>query len=134
MNFLCISIFFSSTIIIEVFFNVEEILILRKLIIFRGLFILIPSMMILAISGKILSKKFVKNDAINKKQKRMPIIAFNGLLILIPSAIFLYNSSIYLKFDTTFYIVQSLELIAGLINIFLMYMNFKDSKKIYSSI
>lgn len=62
----------------------------------------------------------------------MPIIALNGIFILIPSAIFLYYSSMNFNFDTTFFVVQALELFAGFVNLFLMFLNIKDSKKIYS--
>ncbi|WP_406239937.1 hypothetical protein [Nocardia sp. NBC_01009] len=53
----------------------------------------------------------------------MPFIAANGLLILIPSAISLDILASHENFGAAFYCVQTLELIAGAINIALMSLN-----------
>ncbi|MFV0292431.1 MAG: hypothetical protein ACK5II_04110 [Paracoccus sp. (in: a-proteobacteria)] len=61
-----------------------------------------------------------------RKKKRMPIIAANGILVLIPSALYLSGKASAGTFDTGFYIVQSLELVAGAANIILLALNMRD--------
>ena len=56
----------------------------------------------------------------------MPFIGANGVLILIPCAIFLHRWASVGTFDTTFYIVQSLELVVGATNLTLMSLNIRD--------
>ena len=56
----------------------------------------------------------------------MPLIALNGLLILVPSALFLAAKASAGAFDTAFYAVQTLELAAGAVNIWLLGVNFRD--------
>jgi hypothetical protein len=56
----------------------------------------------------------------------MPFIAGNGILILIPSALFLAAKADAVEFDTMFYAVQTLELIAGATNITLLSLNIRD--------
>ena len=59
----------------------------------------------------------------------MPFIAANGILILLPSAIFLNQWAAAGIFDTQFYVVQGLELLAGAINLTFMGMNIRDGLK-----
>lgn len=56
----------------------------------------------------------------------MPFIGANGVLVLIPCAIFLDSWVSSGAFDTTFYIVQGIELVAGATNLTLMSMNIRD--------
>ena len=56
----------------------------------------------------------------------MPFIAANGVLILVPCAIFLNRSAVAGTFDTTFYLVQGLEFLAGATNLGLMGLNIRD--------
>ena len=67
-----------------------------------------------------------KDAPARAKKKRMPIIALNGLLILLPSAWFLAGKSAAGEFDTVFYAVQVLELVAGAANIMMMGLNIRD--------
>lgn len=64
------------------------------------------------------------------KQKRMPFIAANGILILIPSALFLSFKAQTGAFDTGFYAVQAIELIAGAVNIALLSLNMRDGMRL----
>ena len=66
---------------------------------------------------------------VGTKLKRMPIIAANGLLVLIPSALFLAAKAGAGEFDTAFYAVQAIELIAGAVNLVLLSMNMRDGLK-----
>jgi hypothetical protein len=59
----------------------------------------------------------------------MPFIAANGLLVLIPCAIVLDRWAAADTFDSTFYLVQGLELLAGAANLTLMGLNIRDGLK-----
>ncbi|WP_072680927.1 hypothetical protein [Arcobacter sp. LA11] len=129
ISFLSITLFFTSTLIVELFFGFEQIAFVKDKIVCPGLFILVPSIIITAISGNIIAKKSKKVELIKVKKKRMPIIAFNGVVILIPCAIYLNILASSGTFDTVFYSVQLLELFAGATNMTLMFMNIRDSRK-----
>ena len=58
--------------------------------------------------------------------RRMPIIAANGLLVLIPAALFLSWKAATDEFDSAFYAVQALELVAGAVNFTLLALNMRD--------
>ena len=62
--------------------------------------------------------------------KRMPFIAANGLLILVPAAIFLDQWASAGAFDTKFYLVQAVELLAGAVNLTLMGLNMRDGLRL----
>ncbi len=122
---LCIAIFFTSTLAVELFGSEEAIKIVKVLVVTPGLYILIPAMALVGGTGFSLSKNR-KAQLIGKKKKRMPFIAANGLLVLTPCAIYLSlwaNSGL---FDTRFYIVQGVELMAGATNLILMGLNLRD--------
>lgn len=122
---LCIATFFSSTIIIELFGTVESIANLKSLIVWPGLFILVPSIALTGASGFTLAKHR-NGRLVQKKRKRMPIIGANGILVLIPCALFLDCWASAGAFDTAFYLVQGVELLAGAVNLILMGMNMRD--------
>ena len=67
-----------------------------------------------------------KHAAIVAKRRRMPFIAANGVLILLPCAFFLNSRAAAGQFDSVFYIVQSIELIAGATNLTLLGLSMKD--------
>ncbi|MGO7133508.1 hypothetical protein AB9E06_21895 [Rhizobium leguminosarum] len=60
----------------------------------------------------------------------MPLIASNGILILIPALLFFAPKARAGEFDTTFYIVQAIELIAGATNIVLLGLQMRDGMKL----
>jgi len=94
----------------------------------RGMIILIPAMVIVGATGMSLGAK--RKDPFTKaKKKRMPIIALNGLLVLLPSAFFLASKASAEEFDTMFYTVQAIELVAGALNLTLMGLNMRDGLK-----
>ena len=122
---LCIAIFFTSTVIVELFGSVEVITTVKRLIVMPGLFILIPAIAVTGGSGFSLGKGR-KGRLLEAKKKRMPIIGANGVLILLPAAILLDQWASVGAFDTKFYIVQGLELTAGAVNLSLMGLNIRD--------
>ena len=87
--------------------------------------IAIPAMATAGATGASLGKGW-RLPLIKAKQARMKIIAANGLLILLPSAIFLAARAQAHQFDTVFFAVQALELIAGATNIALLARSLKD--------
>lgn len=126
---LCIATFFTSTLLVELFGTHETIAVVKNLIVMPGLFILIPAMAITGATGFTLSK--VKSGKIVKKKlKRMPFIAANGLLVLLPAAIMLNLWAASGLFDSRFYIVQGIELMAGAVNLTLMSLNIRDGFKV----
>ncbi|MXP26824.1 hypothetical protein GRI39_12360 [Altererythrobacter indicus] len=90
-----------------------------------GFLLLIPALAAAGGTGFSLARGRTKGLAATKL-KRMPMIAANGLLILIPSALFLASKAKAGEFDTAFYLVQALELIAGAVNLLLLSLNMRD--------
>ncbi|QCE34374.1 hypothetical protein FAI40_02915 [Acetobacteraceae bacterium] len=125
---LTIMAFWLSTLISELFCSQATIVAVKTSIPWDFL-LLIPALALTGGSGVFLSKGR-RQGLIGTKLKRMPFIAANGLLILIPAALFLAASSKAGKFDTSFYSVQAIELIAGAINITLLAMGMRDGLKL----
>jgi hypothetical protein len=57
-------------------------------------------------------------------------IGVNGILVLIPCALALDHWASMGAFDTGFYVVQGVELIAGAVNLILMGMNMRDGLRL----
>jgi len=125
---LCIATFFTASLLVELLGNTDSITQVKQLIVFPGLFVLIPAMMLTGITGAKLAKQ-KKGRLTQVKQKRMPVIAANGLLILLPAAIYLEYLASAGNFATSFYLVQGIELFAGAINLSLMGLNIRDGLK-----
>ena len=124
IGFLTILSFWTSTLYSELFTSHETIAAVKALIL-KGMFILIPAMAIAGGSGMAMGRK--RKDALTKAKKtRMPVIALNGLLILVPAAWFLAGKAAAGEFDSTFYTVQVIELIAGAANLTMMGLNIRD--------
>ncbi len=126
---LCIGTFFFSSIIVDSIGSEDSIALVKSLIVFPGLFILIPAIAATAGTGFLLAGRRT-GRLVEKKKKRMPFIAINGIFILLPAAIVLNIWASDGLFDTRFYLVQGLELIAGATNLTLMAMNFRDGFKL----
>jgi hypothetical protein len=126
---LCIATFFSATIFVELFATVETIATVKSLIVWPGLFILVPSIALAGGSGFALAKSR-KGKLVQLKKKRMPFIGANGVLVLIPCAVLLDHWASAGAFDDTFYVVQAIELLAGAVNLTLMGMNIRDGLRL----
>ncbi len=128
VGLLIIFTFWTSTVISELFGSYETIAAVKGWIL-NGMFILIPAMAIVGGSGMSLgagrSEKLV-----SAKKKRMPIIAANGILILLPMAFILEARASAGTFDTLFYILQGVELVAGATNLTLMGLNMRDGLRL----
>jgi hypothetical protein len=90
-----------------------------------GFLLLVPALAAAGGSGFALAKG-QRTGLIGAKVRRMPLIAANGILVLIPAAFFLASKARGAEFDTSFYAVQALELIAGAANITLLGLNMRD--------
>ena len=124
---LTIAAFWLSTALSELFAS-EATVAAVKTAIPWGLLLLIPALMAAGGSGFALVQGW-RAGVVSAKIKRMPLIAANGLLVLIPSALFLASKARAAEFDTAFYAVQALELIAGAANIALLGLNMRDGLK-----
>lgn len=94
-----------------------------------GFMLLVPALAATGGSGFVLAKGR-RAGLVGAKAKRMPLIAANGILVLIPAALFLAFKAKAGEFDTVFYIVQAIELVAGSINLTLLALNLRDGLKI----
>jgi len=124
IGFLTILTFWTATACSELFGSLESIAAVKAMIL-NGMFILIPSMVIVGASG-ISMGRHRKDAPARAKKKRMPFIAANGLVILLPAAFFLESRASVGTFDTAFYLVQVFELIAGAVNLSLMALSIRD--------
>jgi hypothetical protein len=60
----------------------------------------------------------------------MKLAAVNGILVLLPSAFVLARMANAGQFDGGFYALQSLELVAGAVNIALLTLNMRDGLRL----
>lgn len=125
---LCIASFWSSTLISELFLSHQAVATVKQIIVY-AMFLFIPSMATMGATGMKMGGKSTYAP-IAAKRKRMPIIAANGLLILLPAAFFLNSKAQAGAFDTVFYVVQAIELLAGLTNLLLMALSMRDGLRI----
>ena len=122
--FLFVASFWSSTVFSELFGSHETVAAVKQTIVY-ALFGLIACMATVGATGTKMGGKS-KHAAIAAKRRRMPFIAANGTLILLPCALFLNSRAAAGQFDSVFYIIQSIELIAGAANLTLLAMSMKD--------
>lgn len=123
-----IVLFWTSTVISELFLSQQAIAQLKHFIAY-AMILMIVSMAITGATGMKMGRKS-KHPKISAKRKRMPIVASNGLLVLVPCALFLSGKAGQGEFDTLFYVVQGIELVAGLVNMTLMGLSMRDGKAI----
>jgi len=121
---LTIATFWLSSALSELFAT-EATVIAVKTAIPWGLLLLVPALAATGGSGFALSKGR-RVGLVGAKLKRMPLIVANGVLVLVPSALFLAIKARATEFDTAFYAVQALELIAGAANITLLGLSMRD--------
>jgi hypothetical protein len=121
---LTIATFWLSTALSELFGSHAAVTLVKTAIPW-GFLLLIPALAAAGGSGFALAMGR-RSGRIGAKIKRMPFIAANGILILIPCALFLAFKARAAEFDTAFYAVQALELVAGAANITLLGLNKRD--------
>ncbi|WP_085804468.1 hypothetical protein [Roseovarius albus] len=126
VGFLTILTFWASTLYVELFGTYADVVAV-KLMVLKGLWLLIPAMAIVGASGMKMGHRR-KDAPARAKKKRMPLIAANGLLVLVPAAIYLSSKASAGSFDLSFYVVQVIELTAGACNLALMGLSIKDGR------
>jgi hypothetical protein len=124
---LTIASFWLSTALSELFASQAAVIVVKTAIPW-GFLLLIPALAAAGGSGFALSKGR-RAGPVGVKVQRIPFIAANGTLILIPAALFLASKARAAEFDSTFYAVQTLELVAGAVNITLLGLNMRDGLK-----
>lgn len=125
---LCILGFWSSTVFSELFLSLQAVAAVKSGIV-HAMWVLIPALALTGASGFSLAGARA-GRLVERKRRRMPFIALNGLLILLPSAFLLHAKASAGEFDAAFYAVQSLELVAGAVNLTLMWLNLRDGLRL----
>lgn len=125
---LCIATFWTSTVISEAFLDLDSVTAVKKAIL-TGMWLLIPAMAATGGSGFSLASAR-RGRLVEVKARRMKIVAANGLLVLLPSAYVLASWASAGRFDSAFYAVQALELLAGAVNITLLVLNMRDGLRL----
>ena len=124
VGFLTILTFWLSTVASELFGSHSTVDAVKNGVLWQ-MPILMPAMILIGGTGYALARKN-NSTLVRAKKHRMPIIAFNGILILVPCAFFLASRAAAGQFDTMFYAIQAIELIAGGTNLVLMGRNMRD--------
>ena len=122
-----ISVFWFSTAVSELWTG-HDVIRTVKLSVLAAIPLLVFAMATAGLTGRRLAAGRV-SPVIARKQRRMILIALNGLLVLVPSAIFLAWKAYSGEFDTGFYAVQVIELIAGPVNLLLLGANMRDGRR-----
>ncbi|MCC6380240.1 MAG: hypothetical protein IT519_15605 [Burkholderiales bacterium] len=125
---LCIATFWVSTAVSEAFFDLGSVTAVKNAIL-TGMWLLIPAMAATGGSGFSLASAR-RGRLVEVKARRMKIVAANGLLVLLPSAYVLASWASAGRFDSAFYAVQGLELVAGAVNITLLVLNMRDGLRL----
>jgi hypothetical protein len=125
---LTVATFWLSTVLSELFGSQATVVAVKTAIPWGFLF-LVPALMATAGSGFAMGYGR-RGRLIGAKIKRMPWIAANGILILIPAAIFLAQKARAGEFDSVFYAIQGVELLAGAVNIALLGINLRDGLRL----
>lgn len=125
---LLIACFWLATFVSEIFGSIDHIITVKTTIPW-GFLILIPALALTGGSGFKMSGES-RVGMVQAKVKRMSIVAPIGLFVLIPAAFYLAHKSELREFDTSFYSVQLLELLAGALNLTLLGLNIRDGMKL----
>jgi hypothetical protein len=126
--FAAILTFWSSTVAVELLGSREAIASVKRAIPW-GFLLLVPALAVTGASGFQMAGPS-SDRRIAGKKRRMRFIAANGLLILAPSAFYLAFLAARGNFGILFYSVQSIELVAGAVNLTLMGLNFRDGLRL----
>ncbi|EJW11310.1 hypothetical protein A33M_3276 [Rhodovulum sp. PH10] len=122
--FATILLFWTSTVWSELFTDAATVAAVKRTIAW-ALLLLVPALALTGASGFRLAGRH-GGALVERKRRRMPLIAANGVLVLVPCALVLATLSARGDFGPTFQAVQALELIAGATNLLLIGRNFRD--------
>jgi hypothetical protein len=119
-----LALFQISTAVSETALSHDSVVAVKRMIVW-GLLPLILCLAATGASGATIARKPFAG-LVRVKLRRMKIAAANGLLILAPAALYLYTKATAGEFDMTFYAVQGLEIVAGLLNVTMLSLNMRD--------
>lgn len=120
--------FLGHTAYAELYGDAASILAVKSWIVWR-LPVLIVALAVAGATGFALAGPSPRGLAA-RKLARMRVIAVNGILVLVPAAIFLFWKAEAGEFDATFAALQTIEFIAGGVNIVLIGMSFRDGLRL----
>jgi hypothetical protein len=124
IGFATILTFWLSTVASELSGSTAAIAVVKETIPW-GFLLLIPALAVTGASGFRLAGAS-SDPRVLKKRRRMPFIAANGLLVLLPAALYLATLASRGEFGQQFYAVQTIELVAGAVNLTLMSLSIRD--------
>ena len=127
LSFLFVASFWTSTVVSELFLSQSAVTGVKVAVTYAFI-AFIPCMAATAATGFAMAGKRTFPTLVAKR-RRMPIIGANGLLVLIPAALYLSAKALAGEFDTWFYAVQGLELLAGATNLLLLELNIRDGRQ-----
>lgn len=122
--FCLIASFWLATIMVELFGTTDQIVMVKTAIVW-SLLALVPCLAATGGSGFALARGQIAG-LVAVKLRRMKLVAANGLLVLVPCAIGLAILARNGQMDDLFITLQTLELVAGLINLVLIGLNIRD--------
>jgi len=122
-----ISIFFSSTVVVETLGTDNQIARVKTSILY-AIPVLIGAMMIAGATGFRMADGNPKGLA-SKKFMRMKIAAALGIVVLAPAAYVLEGLATQGNYGNRFMLIQGLELIAGAVNLTLISLNARDGMR-----
>ncbi len=125
---LCITTFWLSTVVSEIFLGQGSVVLVKNAVL-SGMWLLIPAMIATGGSGFSLAKGR-SGRLVRVKALRMKVVAANGLLVLLPCAFILASFANAGRFDSLFYALQGLELLAGAVNFLLLVLNMRDGLRL----
>ncbi len=120
--------FWSATVVSEAFGTPVAVRTVKTAILW-GMLALIPALVSVGATGFRLGGRSTQ-PLVAAKRRRMPVIALNGLCLLLPSAIFLQSRAAAGLFDSSFMVVQGVELVAGALNITLLALSLRDGLRL----
>ncbi|WP_437286182.1 hypothetical protein [Sorangium sp. So ce406] len=123
-----VSTFFISTMLAELSGNAEVIVTVKRGILY-GLALLIPSIAAAGGTGNFLARSR-GGRIVDGKKRRMKFIAMNGILVLTPCAFVLYRLASRGEFGPLFVGLQTVELLAGATNIYLLIRMMRDGLRL----
>jgi len=126
--FLTILTFWTSTVVAELLLPIGAVVAVKQAIPW-GLFVLVPALAVTGASGFRLGGGST-DPRVPSKKRRMPFIAANGILILIPAALELSVLAARGDFGDLFYTIQTIELLAGFVNLVLKTLNIRDGLRL----
>ncbi len=124
LGFLCVLTFVSATAVSQLLGDPGTVATVKNAI-FGGMFVLLPALVGAGATGVSLLGKRTEPLAATK-QKRGPIAFMTGLIVLLPASYLLRSRAAEGNFDTLFYGIQGVELLASAVCLAMIGLNIRD--------